>query len=110
MRTAGHPPAVQLVAGSGRWVLHETEGPILGLLHDAEFVVVRGTMRRGDAMLLYTDGMVETKTRDITLGIDKLQGQGERLLKDGFNEGARRLIDRLGSRNDDRALLLVHRR
>jgi len=110
VRTAGHPPAVQLLAGAGRWILHETEGPILGLLHDAEFVVGHGTMRRGDAILLYTDGLVETKTRDITLGIDKLQGQGERLLKDGFDDGARRLIEKLGSRNDDRALLLVHRR
>lgn len=110
IRTAGHPPAVQLSAGSGRWLVHESEGPILGLIEDAEFVVARGTMRAGDAVLLYTDGLVETKTRDISLGIDKLQGQGERLLRDGFEQGARRLIDRLGSRNDDRALLLVHRR
>jgi serine phosphatase RsbU (regulator of sigma subunit) len=110
LRTAGHPPAVQLSAGSGKWLVHESEGPILGLLQEAEFVVARGTMRRGDALLLYTDGLVETKTRDISLGIDKLQGQGERLLRDGFDDGARRLIDKLGSRNDDRALLLVHRR
>lgn len=110
LRTAGHPPAVQLSAGSGRWIVHESEGPILGLVENADFAVARGVMRRGDALLLYTDGMVETKTRDISLGIDKLQGQGERLLRDGFEHGARRLIDSLGSRNDDRALLLVHRR
>lgn len=110
VRTAGHPPAVQLVAGSGRWVVHETEGPILGLIPDAEFVTLHGTIRRGDALLLYTDGLVENRNRDIGLGIDKLVGQGERLLRDGFDDGARRLIDRLGSRNDDRALLLVHRR
>ena len=110
VRTAGHPPAVQLSAGSGKWLVHESEGPILGLLQEAEFIVARGTMRRGDALLLYTDGLVETRARDISLGIDKLQGQGERLLRDGFDDGARRLIDKLGSRNDDRALLLVHRR
>jgi Stage II sporulation protein E (SpoIIE) len=110
IRTAGHPPAVQLSAGSGRWIVHETEGPILGLIEDAEFPALRGTMRRGDAVLLYTDGLVETKTRDISLGIDKLQGAGERLLRQGFDHGARRLIESLGSRNDDRALLLVHRR
>ncbi len=110
LRTAGHPPAVQLVAGSGRWVLHESEGPILGLIHDAEFIEVRGTMRRGDALLLYTDGLVESRNRDITMGIDTLQGPGERMLTEGFHAGARRLIEKLGSRNDDRALLLVHRR
>ena len=110
LRAAGHPPAVQFVSGQGRWLVHETEGPLLGLLEDAEFVLARGVMRRGDAMLLYTDGLVETPDRDIMLGIDKLLGQGERMLKGGFDEGARRLIERLGSRNDDRALLLIHRR
>lgn len=110
LRTAGHPPAVQLSAGSGRWIIHESEGPMLGLLDDAEFVPVYGSMRPGDALLLYTDGLVETRTREMSMGIDKLQGQGERMLRDGFDDGARRLIERLGSRNDDRALLLVHRR
>jgi len=110
VRSAGHPPPVQLCAGAGRWAVHEAEGPILGLIEAAEFSAVRGTLRRGDAILLYTDGLVETRSRDISLGIDKLQGTGERLLRDGFEHGARRLIDQLGSTNDDRALLLVHRR
>ena len=110
VRSAGHPPAVQLNAGSGRWVVHETEGPVLGLIEDAEFVVAQGTIRRGDAVLLYTDGLVEAPDRDMTTGIDKLLGQGDRLLQDGFDDGARRLIEALGSTNDDRALLLIHRR
>jgi hypothetical protein len=54
--------------------------------------------------------MVETRTRDIGLGIDKMLGQAERLLRGEFEGGATRLVDALGSRNDDRALLLVHRR
>jgi len=110
LRTAGHPPGVQLMAGSGKWVVHETEGPLLGIFEDAEFVCARGTVRAGDAMLLYTDGLVETADRDIFLGIDKLVGQGERLLRESFDNGARKLIDKLGSTNDDRALLLIHRR
>ena len=110
IRSAGHPPAVQLQAGSGRWVVHEVDGPILGLMPDAEFRVIRGTLQRGDAMLLYTDGLVETPNRDISLGIDKLLGQSERLLRDGFENGARRLVDQIDSINDDRALLLLHRR
>ncbi|MDN5893151.1 MAG: serine/threonine-protein phosphatase [Nocardioides sp.] len=108
--SAGHPPAVQLLAGSGRWIVHESSGPILGLMSDAEFVVVHGHLGPGDAVLLYTDGLVETPTRDISLGIDKLQGRGERLLRHGFDGAARRLIESLGSRQDDRALLLLHRR
>ncbi len=110
LRSAGHPPGVQLHAGSGRWAVHEAEGPVLGLMPNAEFSVVRGRIARGDALLLFTDGLVETPQRDISLGIDKLLGQGERLLRAGFEQGAHRLIDRLESMNDDRALLLLHRR
>ena len=110
IRSAGHPPAVQMKAGSGRWAIHEAEGPILGLMSDAEFTTVTGTLNRGDALLMFTDGLVETPTRDISLGIDKLLGQGERLLRSGFEGGARRLIVQSDSINDDRALFLLHRR
>ncbi|QWZ06598.1 serine/threonine-protein phosphatase [Nocardioides panacis] len=110
LRSAGHPPGVQLHAGSGRWAVHEAEGPVLGLMPRAEFSVVHGRIDRGDALLLFTDGLVETPERDISLGIDKLLGQGERLLRVGMEQGAHRLIDRLESMNDDRALLLLHRR
>jgi hypothetical protein len=110
VRSAGHPPAVQLHAGSGRWAVYDAEGPVLGLMEDAEFFEVTGKLQRGDALLLFTDGLVETPERDISLGIDKLLGQGERLLSAGFERGAQRLLDRLESLNDDRALLLLHRR
>lgn len=111
LRAAGHPPAVQRCAGSGRWTVHPSEGgTVLGVLEDALFPAVTGQLRKGDALLLYTDGLVENRSRDIAMGIDRLQGQGERLLRNGIDDGARRLIDKLGSRNDDRALLLVHRR
>jgi hypothetical protein len=110
IRSAGHPPAVQLHAGSGRWAVHHAEGPILGLMSGASFARRTGTLRRGDALLLYTDGLVETPHRDITQGIDRLLGQGERMLSQGFEQGAARLIDRVGSINDDRLLLLLHRR
>jgi len=110
LRSAGHPPGVQLLAGSGRWVVREAEGPVLGLMSDAEFTVVRGTVHRGDALMLFTDGMVETAHRDLAHGIDKLVGQAERLLRGGFEQGAERLIDQLESLDDDRALLLLHRR
>lgn len=110
VRTAGHPPALHLQAGTGRWDAHETEGPFLGLIEDAEFEAYRGRLAAGDALMLYTDGMVETPTRDLTSGIDLLAGEGEKLMHEGFDHGAQRLIDRLGTRHDDRALLLIHRR
>ncbi len=110
LRSAGHPPAVHFAAGAGRWSVLAVDGPVLGLIEDADFPMVEGVLRPGDALLLYTDGMVETPRRDISLGIDRLLGQAERLLRGGFDGGAARLVDAVGSDNDDRALLLVHRR
>ena len=110
LRSAGHPPAVQLLAGSGRWAIHEVEGPVLGLMANARFSVRSGTLNHGDALMMYTDGLVETAERDISLGIDRLLGQAERMLRGGFEGGARRLIDELESRSDERALFLLHRR
>lgn len=110
VRTAGHPPALQFHAGSGRWVVHWTEGPVLGLVNRAEFTTYRGQMLPGDAMLLYTDGLVETPKRDITYGIDKLLGEAERLVRQGFVHGADQLVASVESKSDDRALLLLHRR
>ena len=56
------------------------------------------------------DGMVETRDKDIGLGIDRMLGSADQLLRGEFEGGAERLIGALGSRNDDRALVLVHRR
>jgi hypothetical protein len=110
LRRAGHPPAVQFHAGSGRWRVHGSEGPILGLIPQARFDLCRGRLLPGDALLLYTDGLVETPQRDISLGIDKLVGEAERLVPRGFDGGASRLVDRIDSQHDDRALVLLHRR
>lgn len=110
LRSAGHPPAVQLLSGSGRWVTHEVEGPVLGLMAAAEFHSVVGILHSGDALLLYTDGLVETPLRDISLGIDKLVGRAERLLNSGVELGAERILQELGTANDDQAILLLSRR
>ena len=110
IRTAGHPPAVHRQAGSGRWQVLRTEGPILGLIKDAEFTCVSGRLAPGDAVLLYTDGMVEEPRRDIDLGIDRMLGEMESLLRGTWEDAANRLAVSLGSRDDDRAIVVVQRR
>jgi Stage II sporulation protein E (SpoIIE) len=107
--TAGHPPALHWRAGAGRWIPLESEGPMLGLIEDAEFQHAAGVLRSGDALILYTDGMVETRHTDIGIGIDRLIGQAERRLRSKFEGGAKTLVESTGSRGDDRALLLVWR-
>jgi hypothetical protein len=109
VRTAGHPPAVQFMAGSGRWTVHWTDGPILGLLPAAAYVPYTGELKEGDALLIYTDGLVETPTRDLQSGIDKLVGEAERLVPEGFRSGVDRLFSQVESDSDDRALVMLVR-
>ena len=109
VRSAGHPPAALRQAGTGRWGVLPSEGPVLGLIKDAEFRVATGRLVHHDALLLYTDGMVEEPRRDIELGIDRLLGEAEHLLRGSFEGAARRLVDALGSHDDDRAMVVVSR-
>lgn len=111
IRSAGHPPAVRFTAGSGRWETLEASGGLLGVVEKDDYPPAVGRLVSGDALMLYTDGVVETPQRDITDGIDKLQGEAERLVARGFRHGARRLIDSVAdSESDDRALVLIWRR
>ena len=110
VRSAGHPPAVLRAAGSGRWSVLDSTGAVLGLLPAAEFTTARGRLERGDSLLLYTDGMVEEPRRDLEMGLDRLLGEAENLLRGGVDGSAARLVEQLGSRDDDRAVVVVHRR
>lgn len=110
LRCAGHPPAVQRHAGSGRWEVLRAEGPVLGIVDDVEYAAYAGRLDPGDSLLLYTDGMVEEPRRDIELGIDRMMGAAEALLRHTWDGLADRLVGAVGSPDDDRALLVVHRR
>jgi hypothetical protein len=107
---AGHPPVAHFDAGSGLWGLDEAHGPALGLIPDAEYKRTTGVLRPGDALLLYTDGLVEVPGRDLSVGIDKLLGEAERLVPRGFEGGGEVLVNRVAAgSSDDRGLILLWR-
>ena len=108
--SAGHPPVAHFDAGSGRWSLLERRGPALGLVRGASYDADCGVLHTGDALLLYTDGLVETSGRDLHVGIDKLLGAAEHLVARGFHDGAATLVDQVaGGSPDDRGLVLLWR-
>lgn len=111
LSAAGHPPAVKFWAGSGLWQVLDTEhGPLLGVLNGARFPASSGELGRGDALLLYTDGVIETRTRDLQVGIDRMLGAAERLVTRGFSGGASRICAAaLAGETDDRAVVLIWR-
>ncbi|WP_418957054.1 PP2C family protein-serine/threonine phosphatase [Streptomyces tritici] len=109
--SAGHLPALQLHAGTGRWEEKAAEGPLLGVYDGAEFHPVKGSLRPGDVLMLFTDGLVEAADRDIAEGIDRLTGEADRYVASGFEGAAWHLIEACAKDvNDDRALLLITRK
>lgn len=109
--TAGHPPAVQLHAGSGRVELLDTLGaPALGVLDDPRYTPHRGQLEPGDTLILYTDGIVEAPGADVELGIDRLMGVLEEVVVARQGDAEAVLHAMRAGQGDDRALVLVHRR
>jgi len=108
--SAGHPPAVQLHAGSGRLELIDTVGsPALGVVADIRCTSRAGRLERGDVLLLYTDGLVEARGADLDQGIDRLMGVADRVLATGRGTAAAVLAGVRADDDDDRAVVLVHR-
>jgi len=60
--SAGHPPAARFDANTGQWRTSTARGIVLGVVPDLASVPDvpdEGVLRRGDAIMLYTDGLVE---------------------------------------------------
>lgn len=109
--SAGHPPAMRYVAGSGRWVsLEGNRGPALGLIPEAEYPQAHTVLNRGDALLVYTDGIIESRGRDLDDGIDWMLGAAQARLTRGFPGLAKALVagGRAGA-DDDRAAVIIWR-
>ena len=109
--SAGHPPAAHLDASSGTWRITQARGIVLGVVADLRLVPERGMLRPGDALMLYTDGLVEAPGRDIDYGTDRLLGEADRLVVSGFQQGAADLVGAMqgGTGGDDCALALIWR-
>ncbi|MET0789772.1 MAG: PP2C family protein-serine/threonine phosphatase [Cellulomonas sp.] len=108
--SAGHPPAVQLHAGSGRLELLDTVGsPALGVVEGLRCVPGVGRLDHGDVLLLYTDGLVEKRGIDLDQGIDRLMGVADRVLVSGRGTAAAVLAGVRAGDDDDRAVILLRR-
>jgi hypothetical protein len=110
--SAGHPPAAHFESGSGRWRLTQARGIVLGVVPDSRPGAEQGLLRQGDALMLYTDGLVEVPGRDIDVGIDRLLGEADQLVTAGFSGGVARLMQAMREGTgptDDRGLVLIWR-
>lgn len=111
VRSAGHPPALHMESKAESWRVSDSHGPVLGVLPSVAVRADYKTMRPGDALLLYTDGVVEDPQADIELGTQRLMVAAERAVRsNAMHKVAARLIDEVPTRDDDdRAVVMVWR-
>lgn len=84
---AGHPPGL-LVVGGGVSGMSAGPGPPVGWYPQASFSQSEVTLRSGDSLVMYTDGITEARTAAGLLGEDRLA----RRLRDGGGDSAGALI------------------
>ena len=110
---AGHHPAARWRHRDRRWDLLEAGGPALGLLPGERYRPSEGELEPGDALLLFTDGLIERPGQSLDLGVARLLDGAERVLDQEWvltaGAGERLVRTVAGDTGDDRALLLLRR-
>ncbi|GAB77389.1 PP2C family protein-serine/threonine phosphatase [Austwickia chelonae] len=109
--TAGHPPVAHYQAEAGGWrVVEGARGPVLGLVAGVRYPGTRGRLEPGDALLLYTDGVVEERGSDLDEGIGRLVTSLEQATGAGFVGVAEQVCAVAPAGHlDDRGAVLVWR-
>jgi PAS domain S-box-containing protein len=69
---AGHPPPILLTGDGHAEYLDDADGIMLGALADSEFTTGVRRLSPGSALLCYTDGLVESRHRDISRSLTLL--------------------------------------
>jgi anti-sigma regulatory factor (Ser/Thr protein kinase) len=70
--SAGHPPAL-LVADGRSQRLDGAGGIPLGVIEDAEYREITADVHPGATLVLYTDGLVESRTEHLDRGLERLE-------------------------------------
>jgi len=108
--SAGHPPALHWHLGERGWSIDNARGMALGVIEEADFTPSRGRLRPGEALMFYTDGVIETTDRDLDDGIEWLREVALQAVDArGFTGMPRRVLKKVARADDDRAMLVLER-
>ncbi len=112
VRVAGHPPAVRFrPAEDAPWQTSPATGTVLGVLPTLTGTEDRGRLNPGESLFLYTDGVVEDRTRDIDTGTQRLKDAIELVAaRDSWHGAAGFLIERVPTKHDDDRTVVMIRR
>ncbi|MEU1487736.1 SpoIIE family protein phosphatase [Streptomyces sp. NPDC005752] len=108
---AGHPPPLLVTADGRAGFLEAGHGPLLGLnsaLHlGLTWPDAHTALPPRSTLLLYTDGLVESRTRDIEAGLDTLRRHAAALAERDVEDFLDELLARIDPSGDDVALLVL---
>ncbi|WP_327121111.1 SpoIIE family protein phosphatase [Streptomyces sp. NBC_01341] len=108
---AGHPPPLLITADGRTRFLEEGHGPLLGLssaLHmGLDWPDARVELPARSTLLLYTDGLVESRARDIEAGLTALRRHASDLAGHDIEDFLDELLARIDPSGDDVALLVL---
>ena len=110
---AGHPPPILRARGRDATLIEE-HGPLLGVLDQPVFATATYTLAPGDAVVFYTDGIVEARVDGALFGQERLlqtlssdAATRETLRADAIWES---VVAIAGQPQDDVAILALRRR
>ncbi|MFE5032459.1 SpoIIE family protein phosphatase [Streptomyces sp. NPDC056683] len=105
---AGHPPPALVRPDGGVEFADVPAGPPLGL-GGLPFETAELELAPGSSLVLYTDGLVEDRQRDIDEGLELLAGALESAAGDTPDETCAAVLERLPARPSDDVALIVAR-
>ncbi|MEV6838446.1 SpoIIE family protein phosphatase [Streptomyces sp. NPDC051133] len=108
MARAGHPPPAVVAADGGVEFPEIPAGPPLGL-GGLPFETKELELAEGSRLVLYTDGLVEDRERDIDVGLDLLSDALRRTPGASPEETCRTVLEVLPARPSDDVALIVAR-
>ncbi|MEU1214500.1 SpoIIE family protein phosphatase [Streptomyces sp. NPDC005791] len=108
---AGHPPPLLITADGHTRFLEAGHGPLLGLssaLHlGLGWPDAHADLPPRSTLLLYTDGLVESRSRDIEAGLATLRRHASALARRDIEDFLDELLVRIDPSGDDVALLVL---
>ncbi len=108
--SAGHPPALHWHLDTRGWSIDNARGMALGVIEEADFTPSRGQLRPGEALMFYTDGVIERADRDLDDGIEWLREAALAAVDArGFTGMPARVLKKVPRGDDDRAMLVLER-
>lgn len=107
--SAGHPPALRWDVAEGAWTVDNSRGTALGIVREPELHSAAGTLGVGEGLMFYTDGVVESRSSGLEVGIAWLRETARAAIAEGWPGAAQRIVSRVERGDDDRAVLILSR-